>query len=303
MDGADKPGIAAPDQRRIALLALAANAAIAAAKFAASLATGSSAMLAEAVHSLVDASSQALLMLGLTRAGAAPAAPPRAGQAAGELHFWGFVVAILLYSMGAGVALTDGADKLAHPATLKDHQFSYLVLGIALIIQIGVVWYALGRFKPQQGTRPLLTALRASKNPSIFIIVLEAMAAIAGTLAAGAGIALVDLQSLAQADGGAALVIGLVLGLVAAVCAIEVKGVLMSGVATAAPAQGSNVNPRAEEPAGRILPAATPAAANQSAVAASIAEQPVAAPAGKPQLAPKQPANHGSRKKRRNKRR
>ena len=206
------------DVAKLVVLALIGNAGIAAATFASALATGSSALLASAVQSLIDASNQALLLFGLKRS--------EVPGSKNQLAFWSFVVGILMFSMGAGVSLYEGAARLARPAPLQQPETGYLVLGAALLGQIALAAFVLRQFEPERGDRPLLTALRASRDPSIFTVLIETVAALAGLVVALAGMAASDLGGMPQADGWAAIVIGLILGLVAAFFAIEVKGLL-----------------------------------------------------------------------------
>ena len=210
---------------------MAANAGIAAAKLAAAASTGSSAMLSEAVHSLIDTSNQALLLYGLKRA-ARPADARHPFGYAKELYFWSFVVAILLFSMGAGVAIYEGVTKLAHPHPLGDPWVNYMVLGVAIVLEAGSCWLALREFNAVRGAKPFFAALRASKDAALITVLLEDLAAMAGLLVALAGIAAAHLAGIAEADGIASIVIGLVLAAVAAFVAIEVKGLLTGEAAS-----------------------------------------------------------------------
>ena len=216
---------------KVVLAALACNAGIAAAKFAASLLTGSSAMLSEAVHSLIDTSNQALMLYGLRRA-ARPADKAHPFGYEHEIYFWSFVVAILLFALGAGVSIYEGVGKLARPTPLVDPEINYLVLAVSLVLEIGSATVAIREFNKTRGDRPLIAALRASKDPSIFTILLEDMAAIAGLVVAFIGVIAAHVWGVPEADGAASIVIGLILAMVAAFVAIEVKSLLTGEAAS-----------------------------------------------------------------------
>ncbi len=222
--------MATPASRRVVVMALACNLAIAAAKFVAASWTGSSAMLSEAVHSLIDTSNQALLLFGLARA----ARPPDAAHPFGhsrEIYFWSFVVAILLFGLGAGVALYEGAHKLADPRPLAFVEVAFGVLALAFVLEAISTWTALSAFRAAHPARPMLAALRASKNPAVYTVLLEDLAALAGLALAFAGTALSWGLGWHAADGVASIGIGLVLALVAAFMAVETKGLLIGEAA------------------------------------------------------------------------
>ncbi|MGH7126103.1 MAG: cation diffusion facilitator family transporter, partial [Stellaceae bacterium] len=145
------------------LVALAANLGIALAKFAAAAWTLSSAMLSEAIHSLVDTSNQALLLYGLYRARRPADAHHPFGDSR-EIYFWSFVVAVLLFSMGAGVSIYEGIAKLRNPHAISDFWVNYTVLAVALALEGASATKALSAFKFQRGPRGWLAALRASKD-------------------------------------------------------------------------------------------------------------------------------------------
>ena len=274
--------------RNIVAIALACNAGIAAAKFATAMATGSSALLAEAVHSLVDACNQALMLVGLGRA-ARPGG--KAEGKVGELYFWSFVATILLFAMGAGVAIHEGAARLARPAPLADTDTGYFVLGIAGMVQIGLASFVAARF--DRGSKPLVAALRQASDPSFFALLLQAVAGIIGVAVAGAGIAATQLGDTPQADGNAAIVVGLILALVAAFAAIEIKRVLTVRAASAA--TSPDVRPIVSTAASAPARASQPA----SPLAAPSSAAPVPVTSPKPHIAGKQPPSTTRRGKKR----
>ena len=216
---------------KVVLVAMACNFGIACAKFFAAAYTGSSAMLSEAIHSLIDTSNQGLLLYGHKRA-ARPADHRHPFGYSKELYFWSFVVAILLFSLGAGVAIYEGVDKLLDPHPVSNPEVNYIVLGVAIALE-GVSAYAAVREfnRGRNGERPI-AALRSSKDPALFTVLLEDMAALAGLLIALAGIATAHLAGIHEADGIASIAIGLVLAFVAAFIAIEVKSLLIGEAAS-----------------------------------------------------------------------
>ena len=218
--------MAASGSTRVVVAALAANGLIAVAKFAAAAWTGSAAMLSEAIHSLADTANQGLLLHGMRRA-ARPADDRHPFGYAKELYFWAFVVAILLFSLGAGVAIYEGVDKLRHPHPVTDPLINYAILGIAIVFEVASTVVALREFNRQRGDAGLLAALRSSKDPALFTVLLENLAALAGLVVALAGIAASHLLGWPAGDAVASIVIGIILGLVAAFMSIETKGLLI----------------------------------------------------------------------------
>ena len=155
--------------KTVVLVALAANLGIAIAKFAAAGLTRSSAMLSEAIHSLVDTSNQALLLYGLKRSSVPPTRTHPFGYSR-EIYFWSFVVAVLLFSMGAGVSVYEGISKLHNPHPISDFWVNYAVLGVALALEGVSAWKAITTFAPAVGPRGWFAALRASKDAALFAV-------------------------------------------------------------------------------------------------------------------------------------
>ena len=218
--------------RNVVLIALAANSAIAIAKFAAAAWTRSSAMLSEAIHSLVDTSNQALLLYGLNRARRPADAYHPFGHSR-EIYFWSFVVAVLLFSMGAGVSIYEGIEKLRDPHPISDFWVNYTVLGIALALEGISTYKAVTTFNAKRDGRGWLAALRASKDAALFTVVLEDIAAMSGLLIALFALICVQLLGWEQADAVASILIGMLLATVAAFMSIEVKGLLVGEAADA----------------------------------------------------------------------
>lgn len=222
--------MAASGSTTVVLAALAGNGCIAVAKLAAAAWTGSAAMLAEAVHSIADTANQGLLLLGLGRAQRAPDAAHPFGYGM-EVYFWAFVVAILLFSLGAGVAIYEGIDKLQRPHPISDPLLNFAVLGVALVFEVGSAWVALNEFERRRHGEPPIVALRQSKDPALYTVLLEDLAAIAGLLVALAGISASYFLGWIEGDAIASIVIGLILGGVAAFMSLETKSLLIGEAA------------------------------------------------------------------------
>lgn len=219
--------------------ALGFNALIAATKFVAAAITGSAAMLSEAVHSLADTSNQLLLLLGQRRSRRAADTRHPFGYGK-ELYFWSFVVAILLFSMGAGVSIYEGVTKLKAPHPISSPIVNYAVLLIAIALELGSTVFAVREFNIQRGSRPFLRALRGSKDPALFTVLLEDCAALAGLTLALAGNLAADRLGWLAADGAASIGIGLILAAVAAFMSIETKSLLIGEAAAADVVAGIN---------------------------------------------------------------
>ena len=216
----------AHSSRLVIYAALAANALIALTKFIAAAVTGSSAMLSEAVHSVVDTGNQGLLLYGLRRS----ARPPDRRHPFGygrEVYFWSFVVALLIFSGGAGVSLYEGLHKLHDPQPLTHVYVNYVVIAVAMLFE-GVGWtFAFRAVRAAKGQRSYLDAIRQSKDPTVFTVLFEDSAALLGLLVALAGIGLGEWLELPVLDGVASIGIGLILGATAAWLAYECKGLLI----------------------------------------------------------------------------
>lgn len=238
--------MAAQGSSKVVLAALGFNLAIAVSKFVAFVFTSSSAMLSEAIHSLIDTSNQVLLIHGFRRA-ARPADAQHPFGYGKELYFWSFVVAIVLFSMGAGVAIYEGVAKLLNPHPLENVLVSYVVLAVAALLEGGSTIVALRSFNAERKGRPVIEALRRSKDPALFTVLLEDAAALAGLLVAFLGIAATHLLGFEQGDGLASIAIGIILAAVAAFISVEVKSLLI----------GEAASPELQREARRLLDAAS----------------------------------------------
>jgi cation diffusion facilitator family transporter len=206
--------------------AFAANVGIAIAKFVAAAITGSSSMLTEGVHSLVDSGNQLLLLYGQHRA-KRPPDPQHPFGYGRELYFWAFVVAILIFGLGAGVSIYEGWKHIAEPEELRDPLVNYVVLGVAILLE-GASWLvALREFRAAKGSAGWWQAVKDSKDPTTFIVLFEDSAALAGLLVAALGVWASHAWGDPRIDGAASIAIGCILAAVATLLAREAKGLLI----------------------------------------------------------------------------
>ncbi|MBO9711280.1 cation diffusion facilitator family transporter [Sphingomonas sp.] len=206
--------------------ALLANLGIALAKFAAAAFTGSSAMLTEGVHSLVDTGNQLLLLYGQWRSGRPPDKDHPFGYGR-ELYFWSFVVAILIFGLGAGVSVYEGWQHYRHPEPMANPAVNYAVLGIAFVLEGGSWAIAMREFAKAKGDCGWWQAIRESKDPAGFIVLFEDSAALLGLVVAAAGVWASQAWRDPRIDGMASIMIGLILAGVATLLARESKGLLI----------------------------------------------------------------------------
>ncbi|MHC5004529.1 MAG: cation diffusion facilitator family transporter [Planctomycetota bacterium] len=216
----------AAGSKKVIYAALIGNGLIAITKFGAALLTGSSAMLSEGIHSVVDTGNQVLLLHGMRRARKPPDEEFPFGHGK-EIYFWSFVVAILIFAVGAGVSIYEGVRHLGAPRELATPIVNYVVLGLAMVFE-GVAWtLALNEFRRVKGKWGYVEAVQRGKDPTIFVVLFEDSAAMLGLLVAFAGVALFDITGIAVFDAIASIVIGLILGGTAIWLAYESKGLLI----------------------------------------------------------------------------
>ena len=216
--------------RMVVIAALLGNAAVAATKFVAAAFTGSSAMLSEGVHSLVDTANQVLMLHGIRRA-ARPPDPKHPFGYGRELYFWAFIVALMVFALGAGISFYEGLAHLRHPREMANPMVNYIVLGASLLFE-GVTWViALRSFRAAKGRRGWIQAFRDSKDASTFTVLFEDTAALLGLLIALAGIVATQVTGDPRYDGYASLGIGAVLAITAILLARETKGLLLGELA------------------------------------------------------------------------
>jgi cation diffusion facilitator family transporter len=144
-----------------------------------------------------------------------------------ELYFWAFVVAILIFALGSGISIYEGVHKIASPEPMVSPIVNYVVLGAAMIFEGVAWWVAYKEFNKTRGKIGLLTAIRLSKDPTVFTVLFEDSAAMAGLVVAFIGIACAQAFDAPVLDGAASVVIGVILGITAVLLAIETKGLLI----------------------------------------------------------------------------
>lgn len=229
--------MAASGSKKVIFAALAGNFLIALTKFMAFVLTGSSAMLSEGVHSVVDTGNQILLLYGLRRAGL-PADERFPFGRGKEVYFWSFVVAIMIFGVGAGVSIYEGVDHLLHPAAIQNPYLNYIVLALAMLFE-GAAWYfALTEFTRAKGKWGYVQAVQRGKDPTMFVVLFEDSAAMLGIIVAFLGILLSQITANPLFDGIASIIIGLILGGTAAWLAYETKGLLIGESANREVVQG-----------------------------------------------------------------
>jgi cation diffusion facilitator family transporter len=206
--------------------ALAGNVLVALSKFGAAAWTGSSAMLSEAVHSTVDCGNQLLMLYGIHRASAPPDAQHPLGYGR-ELYFWSFIVALLIFSIGAGVSFYEGVNHILTPVPITDPHVSYIVLALSLLFE-GTSWcFAAREFEKQRGGLGFLEAATRSRDPTSFLVLFEDSAALIGIGIAFAGTFASEWLENPRLDGVASLGISMILAVTAAFLAHESKGLLI----------------------------------------------------------------------------
>jgi cation diffusion facilitator family transporter len=214
------------ESRKAVYAALIGNVLVAAVKFAAALMSGSSSMMSEGVHSLVDTGNQALLLYGYRRSAREPDAAHPLGYGR-ELYFWSFMVAVLLFTAGAGVSFYEGIIHIRAARPIEYVTVNYVVLALSFVFEACSWWVAFGIFRKRKGTRSYWRSVRDSKDPPAFMVLFEDTAALIGIAIAAAGIFAADRTGIPELDGVASLAIGLVLGVAALLVARESKGLLI----------------------------------------------------------------------------
>jgi cation diffusion facilitator family transporter len=206
--------------------AIAANLAIAATKFTVGGITGSSAMLSEGIHSLVDTGNGLLLLVGahLSEREATPEHPFGHGK---ELYFWGLIVAILIFGLGGGLSIYEGLSHLMAPTPMRNAGWNYVVLAAAALFEGASFAVALQAFQRERAGRPFWQALHASKDPTTYTVLAEDGAALLGLALAAAGIFFSERLDRPELDAAASIAIGVLLAGVAVLLVRESRGLLI----------------------------------------------------------------------------
>lgn len=227
----------AGSSKKVIVAALVGNGLISVTKFIASAITGSAAMFAEGIHSVVDTGNQILLLFGLKRA-QKPASKHFPFGHGKEIYFWSFVVAILLFALGSGISIYEGINHLFHPREITRPIVNYVVLFIAMVFESVPLYIALKEFLIMKGDRGFIEGIKKSKDPTIIVVLFEDTAAMLGLVTAFVGIYLAQVTGILIFDGISSIIIGLILGITAAVLAYETKGLLIGESANDEVVQG-----------------------------------------------------------------
>ncbi len=220
----------ASGSKKVIYAAMIGNGLIAVAKFVGAAITGSSAMLSEGIHSVVDTGNQGLLLYGIARS-KRPADEKHPFGYASEIYFWAFVVAILIFSLGAGISIYHGIEKVFHPHPVEEPMINYIILGLAMIFEGVAWWIAFKEFSTARGKKGLFEAVQDSKDPTVFTVLFEDTAAMLGLIVAFIGIWLSVTFNMPVLDGVASILIGIILAGTAILLALETKGLLIGEAA------------------------------------------------------------------------
>ena len=224
--------MAAGSSTRVVMIAFIGNALIAVSKLTAAAITGSSAMFAEGIHSIVDSGNQLLLLYGIKRS-TRPADTRHPFGYGMEIYFWSFVVAILLFSIGAGVSLYEGIEKIKHPHPVASPHINFIVLGLAMVFEGYAFWAAIKEMnRRRRPDESVFSYIRRSKDAPLVVVLLEDAGAMFGLMIATIALAGVLLLDLPVLDGVASVIIGILLALAAVVLAIETKALLIGEAAS-----------------------------------------------------------------------
>ncbi|MFL6601315.1 MAG: cation diffusion facilitator family transporter [Steroidobacteraceae bacterium] len=226
----------APTSKQAVYAALIGNLLVAATKTIAALWTGGSAMMSEAIHSFVDSGNEILLLYGQHRASRRADAEHPLGHGR-ELYFWSFIVALLIFAIGAGVSIWQGIAHIRAPAPIENPWVNYIVLALAMLFEGGSWAVSLRQFRHSEARARLslhdfYEAFRKSKDPPSFMVLFEDSAALVGILIAAAGTWAATYWDMPKLDGLASVLIGCVLAGVAIVLARESKSLLVGESAT-----------------------------------------------------------------------
>lgn len=212
--------------------ALTANLGIAIAKFGGAFYTGSTAMLVEGVHSLVDTGNQLLLLLGMKRS-KRPADTRHPFGYSREIYFWSFVVAVLLFTAGGTVAIYEGIQKLAHPHPVTNPIVNYVILGLAILLEAGSFTVALREFRKVANTQHWWSAVREAKDPVLFTVLFEDSAAMIGLVVALIGLVGAHLLGAPALDAITSILIGGILIVASLLLARETMSLIVGEAASA----------------------------------------------------------------------
>ncbi len=211
---------------RAVVAAFAANLGIAVIKFVAFLLTGSASMLAESVHSVADTGNQVLLFVGRGRS-SRPASDEHPFGFGRERYFYGFVVSVMLFTVGAAFSVYDGVHKIINPEAVRAPAIAFGVLALSAVLEGFSLRTGIKEANLVRGGRNWSTFIRRSKAPELPVVLLEDVAALIGLAFAFTGVALSVLTGDGRWDGAGSLAIGALLATAAAILAVEMKSLLI----------------------------------------------------------------------------
>jgi cation diffusion facilitator family transporter len=214
------------ESRKAIYAAIGANLAIAATKFMAAAFTGSSAMISEGIHSLVDTGNGGLLLLGIERS-QRPADAAHPFGYGKELYFWTLIVAIMIFAVGGGISAYEGLLHILNPRPIENPLWNYVVLALAIVFESFSFYIAFKAFQAAKGEQVFWQAIHTSKDPTTFTVLFEDSAALVGLVVALVGVYLAHEFDNPYFDGSASIVIGVILAAVAVLLAYETKGLLI----------------------------------------------------------------------------
>jgi len=220
----------AAESKKAVVAAIVGNLAIATVKFVAAAMTGSSAMISEGIHSVVDTGNGGLLYHGLKR-GARPADEHHPFGHGGEVYFWSLIVAVSIFGIGGGMSIYEGISHIRHPVSLTDPTINYVVLAVAACFEAYSFSVAWGVFRKTKGARRTFSAIHHGKDPSLFTVLFEDTVALLGLAVAFVGIFLSHRLEAPALDGLASIVIGGILALAALWLAYESRSLLVGEAA------------------------------------------------------------------------
>jgi cation diffusion facilitator family transporter len=206
------------------------NLLVAATKFGAAFVTGSSVMMSEAIHSLVDTGNSLLLIYGMYRAKQLPDKNHPLGYSR-EIYFWSFVVAVLVFALGSGISFYEGIAHILNPEPIQNALVNYIVLAVSALFDGATWWLALRNFKGTIRYGALFSKFKKSKDPTQFMVLFEDTAALIGLAIALAGTYFSVALNMPVLDGVASLLIALVLATTAVLLARETKDLLIGETA------------------------------------------------------------------------
>jgi cation diffusion facilitator family transporter len=215
-----------PGNRRAVLTALSANVGIAVGKLAVYTATGSASMLAESVHSFADSGNQALLLWG----GAAASRPATKQHPFGfgrERYFWAFIVSLVIFALGSVFAIYEGVHKLGSDEPIKWPLVAVVILVVGMVLEGLSFRTAVREARKKKGTVGWLTFVRRTRNPELPVVLLEDFGALVGLALALVGVSLAWITGNPLYDALGSIIIGVLLGVIAALLCVEMKSLII----------------------------------------------------------------------------